>query len=229
MRGRRERSACVLVAFLLGRAAHEVGHALLRRAVALEDLVDVLGDRHVDAQAVGQVVEREGGVQALDDLADLLLHLVRRGALGQQFSGQPVAAVARGAGGDQVADAGKAGERGDVGPLDHAQPGHLGHAARDEAGAGVVAEAEAVGHADRHGDGVLDRAAELHATTSSLVYTRKVSLVTAAWRASATDSSAAGDDGGRGHVLTDLLGVVGAGERGGARPRSPPRSSPSAA
>ena len=56
-------------------------------------------------------------------------------------------------------------------------------------------------------------------TTSSLVYTRKVSLVMAAWGARRHGLVGGGDDGGRGHVPADLLGVVGAGERGGAGPR----------
>ena len=55
-------------------------------------------------------------------------------------------------------------------------------------------------------------------TTSSLVYTRKVSLVMAACSVSAEALVGGGDDRGRRHVVADFLGVVGPGERGGAGP-----------
>ena len=51
----------------------------------------------------------------------------------EQLARQPVAAVARRAGGDEVADAGEAGERGEVRAQSHAEARHLGQAARDEA------------------------------------------------------------------------------------------------
>ena len=48
-------------------------------------------------------------------------------------------------------------------PMRDAEPAHLGQAAGDDRGAGVVAGTEAVGHARRDGDDVLQHAAELAA------------------------------------------------------------------
>ena len=85
------------------------------------------------------------------------------GAAADQLAGAAVAAVTRGAGGDEVADAGQAGERGEVGAQAHAEARDLGEAAGHERRPRVVAEAEAVGDADGDGDGVLGGAAELDA------------------------------------------------------------------
>jgi hypothetical protein len=67
------------------------------------------------------------------------------------------------AGRHDVAQAGQAGEGQRVGPGGHAQAGHLGQAAGDQAGLAVVAEAKLLGRAGGDGDDVLERAAQLDA------------------------------------------------------------------
>ena len=74
-----------------------------------------------------------------------------------------VARQRRGAGGDEVAEPGEAGERQRVGAERRAQPGGLGQPAGDERRDGVVAEAHALRDAARERDDVLHRAAELAA------------------------------------------------------------------
>ena len=75
-------------------------------------------------------------------------------------------AVAReiaGAGEDEVADAGEAGEGLAAASAGDGEARDLGDAAGDESGGGVVAEVEAVDDAGGEGDDVLERAAELDA------------------------------------------------------------------
>ena len=128
-----------------------------------DDGVDVLGDRGVDAGALGQGEQRGARLRALGDLAGGRVDLLGGHALAELLAEGPVARQRRGAGGDQVAEAGQAHQRQRVGAERHRQPGGLGEAAGDHRGGGVVAEAEADGHADREGDDVLVGAAELAA------------------------------------------------------------------
>ena len=105
----------------------------------------------------------------------------------------------------------------DVRPLHDAEPRHLGGAAGDEAGARVVAEAETVRHAHRHGDGVLDGAAELDAQDVVVrVHPERVARdgVLQLDRDLVVVSR---DHGRRRHVAAHLFGVVGTGERRGRR------------
>ena len=79
---------------------------------------------------------------------------------------QPDLAVARqvaGGGEHQVAEARQAHEGLGARAQGHAQPRHLGQAARDQRGARVQAERHAVGDAGGDGQHVLHRAADLHA------------------------------------------------------------------
>ena len=72
-------------------------------------------------------------------------------------------AVARqlaGAGQHQIAEPGQAGQRQRAAAQPLGEAPHLGQAARDQRGARVVAEAEAVAAADRDRDDVLQRAAD---------------------------------------------------------------------
>ena len=144
-----------------GRAAHEVGDALLRRAPALEHLVHVLGDRHVDAEAPrrGRAARRwwacprrpgrpaarpapAGPRPSSSPASRLRLWRDVQVAMRSPIPARPVKVSTRA-------------------PRIMPEPRHLGDAARDEAGARVVAEAQAVGDADRDGDRVLGGAAEL--------------------------------------------------------------------
>ena len=74
-----------------------------------------------------------------------------------------VARQRRRAGGHEVAHARQPGERRRVGAESRAEPGGLGQAAGDDRRLGVVAHAQALGHADGERDDVLHRAAELDA------------------------------------------------------------------
>ena len=68
-----------------------------------------------------------------------------------------------GAGEDQIADAGEAGERFAAAAAGYGEAGDLGDAAGDEGGGGVVAEADAGGDAGGDGDDVFEGSAELDA------------------------------------------------------------------
>ena len=136
-----------------------------------------------------------------------------------QLARPAVAAVTRGAGGDEVADAGQAREGGEVGAEAHAEARHLGEAARHERRARVVAEAQAVGDADRDGDGVLGGAAELDADHVVVGVDAQRVAGDDALQASREALIGRGDDGRRRHVVRDLLGMIGTRQRrdGGGR------------
>ena len=84
-------------------------------------------------------------------------------ALAEREADAVVARVLGEAGDDEVADAGEPGEGFLAAAESHAEAGHFRERAGDERGDGVVAEAEAVGHAGGDGIDVFDRAAEFDA------------------------------------------------------------------
>ena len=84
-------------------------------------------------------------------------------ALAELDADGAVAREGAGAGEDEVADAGEAGEGLAAAAAGDGEAGDLGDAAGDEGGGGVVAEVEAVDDAGGEGDDVLERAAEFDA------------------------------------------------------------------
>ena len=86
-----------------------------------------------------------------------------RRAFADALAEAEVARAGRRAGEDEVAEAGEAGQRLGARALGEAEAGHLGKAARDQGGAGVLAEPPALDHAAGDGEHVLDRAADLGA------------------------------------------------------------------
>jgi hypothetical protein len=96
-------------------------------------------------------------------------------------------------------------------PLRHAQPAQLGQAPGDHRGTGVVASTEAVGHARRDGDHVLEHPPTSQPTTSGFVYTRNSSWKHLLQRGGDV-VVVHGEHAGGGVAGQDLLGQVGAGE-----------------
>ena len=110
-----------------------------------------------------QIAQDGRGRQSLDHLADLCLCLLGARASGDQLAGAPVAAGRVPARDDEVAEAGKAGERLLLGARRLAEARHLGQSARDDRRLRVVAHTETVGASRGERDHVLRRGAELDA------------------------------------------------------------------
>ena len=97
--------------------------------------------------SLGQLHHDLRRLHALGHHAHLLDDLVDGAAAAELLADVAVAALRRDAGGDQVAHAGQPGEGDLLAAHRAAEPRELGEAAGDDRGAGVVAGAEAVGHA----------------------------------------------------------------------------------
>src|SRR5262249_1998891 len=152
--------ALTLQALVLHFTFEELADRLLGRFSLLDDAVDGVDDGHLDVEARPGAVRRFGGLHAVGDLAH------RGGDLAEPLAAaelEPDVAVAReiaGAGEDEVAHPGEAGEGERVRAHAQAEARHLVQASGDERGARVVAKAPAVGEAGAAGDGVLHRAPE---------------------------------------------------------------------
>ena len=132
--------------------------------VLVEDGGHLLGDGHFDAVARGEAERGGGGADAFGDLAvEAGEDVGELAALAELDADGAVAREAAGAGEDEVADAGEAGQGFAAAAAGHGEAGDLGDAAGDEGGGGVVAELEAGDDAGGEGDDVLERAAELGA------------------------------------------------------------------
>src|SRR6476660_2483562 len=152
-------SRLALVAGLDAQAAVGLGGGNL----AVQDPVDLLAHGHLDVVAHGQFVHCEGGADALGHGSGRAEDLVQRLARAELLAEGPVAAQRAHAGGEEIAQAGQAGECGRLAAHGHAEPGEFGQAAGDHRGPGVVTHAEALRDAGRDRHHVLERTAELAA------------------------------------------------------------------
>src|SRR6187551_449481 len=123
---------------------HQPGQELGQRD-PVEDGADALGDRHLDAEPVGEVAEDRCRGQALDHHPDLPCGLGRGRAPRDELAAAAVASRLRPAGDDQVAHAGEPGEGLGSGAGDLGEAPHLDEPAGHERRLGVVAEPEPVG------------------------------------------------------------------------------------
>jgi hypothetical protein len=110
-------------------------------------------------------------------------------ALRQAEADAAVARQVAGAGEDQVAHAGQAHEGFRLPAQRGAQAGDFGQAARDQRGARVQPQAQAVGHAGGDGQHVLDRAAHFHA--DQVVAANRPARCRRAWPVTTQSRSAA--------------------------------------
>ncbi len=98
---------------------------------------------------LGEGEQRGARLGALGDLAGRGVDLLGRHALAELLAEGAVARQRRGAGGDQVAEAGQPHQGQRVGAQRGREPRGLGQPAGDDRGGRVVAEPEPDGHADR--------------------------------------------------------------------------------
>ena len=131
--------------------------------VLIENGINRVDDRRAHAGLAGGIVDGERVGHALGDHAERVDGLFERLAVAEREADAVVARVLGETGDDEVADAGEAGEGFLATAERHAEAGHFRKRAGDERGHGVVAEAEAVGHAGGDGIDVLDGAAEFDA------------------------------------------------------------------
>ena len=111
----------------------------------------------------GQAGEHRRGERAFGDRAAVGQQLGGRAAFADALAEREIARAGRRAGQDQVAEPGQAGERFAPRAVSEPEAGHFGEAARDQRGAGVLAEALALDHPAGDRQHVLDRAADLRA------------------------------------------------------------------
>src|SRR5512139_4007687 len=93
----------------LGLAGHERGERLERVDALVADELDLLGDRHLHADAVRQVTDRQAALDPFGGLPGRGLRLLQGLAAAEVLAERAVARQRRGAGGHQVAEAGEAG------------------------------------------------------------------------------------------------------------------------
>ena len=113
------------------------------------------------AAALGEGARGQGGAHALRHHGRGGPGFVEAAPRAQRPSELPVARQPARAGEHEVPEPGQAGEGLGAAPLRHRQPRHLGQAAGDEGGLGVLAVAEPVHDPGRDGDDVLEGGREL--------------------------------------------------------------------
>nr|BFE71146.1 hypothetical protein GCM10020092_044470 [Actinoplanes digitatis] len=162
------------------------------------------------------------GVHRLDPLGDLA-HLgedvVQPPSTAELLADVPVAALRADARRHQVAHSGQPGERVRLAAHRDRQRGQLGESAGDHPGPGVVADAETLRDARGDGHDVLQRTADLAADHVVVGVHPQQAAPEHLLDRGGDGEVLRGDHGGRRHARHDLLGQVGAGERGGRMPR----------
>src|SRR4051812_6166905 len=105
------RAWCGLLLFVTSGTGHQVAYGVGGSFVTMEDGIHLLGDRHLDAVAGG---EPEGGGGGADSLGHLASHagedIVELAAAAELDADGAVTRERAGAGEDEVAHAGEAGE-----------------------------------------------------------------------------------------------------------------------
>src|SRR5262245_43638788 len=96
---------------VLELAGHQELHGVLQWSVSVQDVEDLLRDRHLDLQASRELMGGCGGEEALGDRAIAREVGPRIDALGDLLAERPVARKIAGTGEEEVAHAGQAEER----------------------------------------------------------------------------------------------------------------------
>src|SRR5262249_29932843 len=144
VRSRRRSRLPDAVQLLLVAALEQRAGGLEEWTATMQHVVDLLGDRHLYAEALRQAIRCRRRREALGDGALAGEIGGRVDALGEALAERAVARQVAGAGEHEIADAGHAEEGEGIGAQRHAEPRDLDEAAGDERGAGVVAERQAV-------------------------------------------------------------------------------------
>src|SRR6266851_10127641 len=192
--------------FVAARAGHEFADGLFGALVVVKDGVHLFGDGHFDGVACGEA-EGSGGaddafgylaIEAGDDVGQLA-------AASELDADCAVARERASAGEDEVADAGEAGKGLASASAGDGETSHLGYAAGDEGGGGVVAEVEAMGDAGGESDDVLQGAAEFYAGDVVVRVDAKGGRGEVALDGLGDRRELRGDDDRGGHAGGDLL------------------------
>src|SRR5579859_8065514 len=150
--------------FALAAASHQLLNGFARRFSVMQDGVHLLGDGHFYASRASQA---DGCGGSEDSFCD---HAVHGGDdVGELFPATEfdayaaIAGQTAGTGKDEVAEARESSHGFGAPTASHHEPRHLGQAASDESGCGIVAETQSVGDSSGDGDHVLQGAAQFHA------------------------------------------------------------------
>src|SRR2546422_147246 len=158
------RSSGIALAVLPLHGPLEQRGQCIRRRLALEEHgADLVADRQCHRVAARERQRRDDRARALGDHARLALDGGRGAALREGHAELAVAREASGTREHEIPETGQPRHGPGDGAERHRQARHLGQTARDERGARVLAEAEAVGDAGRDGHHVLQGAAHLDA------------------------------------------------------------------
>ena len=130
----------------------------------VEDELHLLRDGHFDVVAAGESEGGAGGEYAFGDFASEALKNFREAvALTECLTDCPVARERAGAGENEVADTGEAGEGFATATAGNGEAGDFCDATGDEGGGGVVPEADTGGDTGGDGDYVFESSAEFDA------------------------------------------------------------------
>lgn len=131
-----------------------------RGGYAIHHVGDGAEDGHFDVMGGGDCEGDAGGVDAFGDHAGVVEDGGEGAAFGEFDADAAVAAELAGAGEDEVAEAGEAGDGGGLAAEGNDEAGHFGKAASDEGSEAVGAELEAFDGAGGDGDAVFKGASE---------------------------------------------------------------------
>ena len=145
-------------------AEHELADGFAGIFSFIEDQFHLFGDRHFDAMAAGEAERGARGEDTFSDFSTEALKDFRElAALSEGFTDGAVTAEGAGAGENEVADAGEAGESVTLAAAGYGEAGDFRDAAGDKGGGGVVAEADPGGDTSGDGDDVFERPPEFDA------------------------------------------------------------------
>ena len=106
----------------------------------MQHRIDRRGDRHLDPEPGRQARDRGGGRHPFDDRAPAGERRAEACAASERQPERIIARLGGGAGQHEIAEPGQAAEGFGAAALGDPEPDHLGQAAGDQRGAGIVAE-----------------------------------------------------------------------------------------
>ncbi len=193
----------LVAGFVFGFPGHEFGELGDGVAVFVEDGVEAFGEGHFDVAFARDVDDAFAGGHSFDDADDGVEDVGGFFALADALAEGAVAAFGGEAGGDEVSEAGEAGEGFGLCSECDAEAGDFDESAGEEGGFGVVAGAHAVEDTGGDGDDVFESAGEFDAEEVVVAVDAKV-----------TGGEEVLDLAGEGFVGEEGVGV-GAGALGG--------------
>lgn len=151
-----------LLLFAFERPGHQIDEGFAGVLFIIEDLIDLIKDRHLDVLPMGQLAGRESRGNTLGHHPHAADDARKRFPFAQLGADMPISTEPSRAGEDKVSYSGQSRERLFLRTEIGAEPGDLGQPPRHQGGAGVGPELEGVADPGRDGDDVLEGAPDFH-------------------------------------------------------------------